>query len=71
MSNSFYNILVDEGIKDNPELFCKNVLNAVEKLDLERAMELFQPRRFLEKHLPVCGSDNKMKGIYPSLASKK
>lgn len=64
IAHALHDIILEEGVKDEPTTFSKRTLNAIERLDLEAAIKSFRPRAFLEQHLPLPGQGNRVKGIY-------
>lgn len=59
-----YDVLLEVGLRDDPTTFAKDAIAAVEKIDLERAIETFREESFLNEHLPSIGPGQRSRGIY-------
>ena len=64
VANGLFDTVMQIGLRDDPEDFSKSLLTAIQELDMEDAIKVFDPVVFCQTHLPDTPPEGKSKGIY-------
>lgn len=63
IAEAMYDILLQEGLKDDPATFCQSSLCKMQRIDAEEVITAFDCKRFKAEHLPE-DQGGRSRGLY-------